>query len=47
MIKRIYELCKCADEQGYFIEMEDMKWIDLTVYLKLKRIYEEDIKDGR
>lgn len=47
MIKRIQELIICAIEQGYSMKVEDRIWIDLIVYLKLKRIYEEDIKDGR
>lgn len=47
MIKRIQELTICAIEQGYSMKFEDKIWIDLTVYLILKEIYEEDINDGR
>ncbi len=47
MNKRLYELCICANEQGYCIEMDNKSWIDLIVYLKLERIYEEDLRDGR
>ncbi len=47
MNKRIEELIICAIEQGYSFRMEGRIWIDLIVYLRLKEIYEEDLKSGK
>ena len=40
--KMFMELMICAVKQGYFIKIEDKKYIDLITYFKLKKICEKE-----
>ena len=47
MKKRIFEMCICAIEQGYSFTMDKKIWIDLSVYMRLNKIHDEDLKNGK